>query len=39
MLVKHKISQLLSQLVTLQIVNGRGVDPLFFLYYSQFVVL
>ena len=39
MLVKHKISQLLTQLVILQIVNGGGVDPLFFLYYSQFVVL
>ena len=32
MLVKHKISQLLSQLVTLQIVNGGGVDSLIFLY-------
>ena len=39
MLVEHKISQFLPQLVILQIVNGGGVDPLFFLYYSQFVVL
>ena len=39
MLVEHKISQFLPQLVILQIVNGEGVDPLFFLYYSQFVVL